>query len=453
MKKRFSLVLIIALLLSMCACRESEEEKSFSRPIGEGSSTQGESDYNIWDLLEEEGLDPETPEVGELKDQSPSVTDKTDSPEGSGIAITPETADQVPRLDLIPCRAKAEIRWGAVRFYQEKTGLYLRFLLPEDWSLEPLSDGSYELWRAGEPIGWVTGEPLEETKRYMETVEVTWQDDRTIFADISVAWNDRANLKEVYRDIKIHGEEGGEAFALNIHVLYGELDDAAEETIFAGIQKTKEKTDLPIEPIAGGNASKKILILGDEAIASSRIADFLQDLLAGSGYTAEMAAMEEAGIKNVSFDTDLCQRLANGEYCYLFLAGLYDDVDISTLATTLALCNRSETKVALFPALGENRLAIDAAKKVYEDVRFLDWKAELEELIGRGVAESQFQTENTKSTLLAGYVGAHMIYRNLFRETPPALQNAPLSMAEITAALNDYPQTDHTADILAEYTF
>ncbi len=443
MKKTLSFVLILTFLLSMSACGKPQEEESFSRPIGEGSS-EPSSDHSIWDLPEEEGT---------LRDQGPSSGEEEDTPSGGSVAVTEETAELVPRLDLIPCRAKKEIQWRDVRFYQQNTDLYLRFSLPLDWELKPMDDGSYEIWRGQSQIGWISPKPMKETISYMKRVEVTFQGDPNLLADVSVSWNHRANLKEVYRDINIYGKNNGADFTLNLRVLYGELDHDAEEVIFAGIHKTKEKVDLPIQSLEESNGAKKILIVGDEAMAASRIADFLGDLLAGSGYTAELVPLGEAGIKNVTFQGELVQKLLSKDYAYFFLAGLYDDVDISSLSNVLTLCTRSQTKAALFPSYGENRQAIDAAKTVYEGERILDWKAELEELVARGIPESAFRQENGNSTLLAGYVGAHMIYRNLFQAAPPALRNAPLSMEEITATLGDYSKNDHTTDQLAEFTF
>ncbi len=456
MKKTLSFVLILTFLLSMSACGKPREEESFSRPIGEGSS-EPSSDHSIWDLPEEEGSlrdqGPSSGEEGSLRDQDPSSGEEEDAPSGGSIAVTEETADLVPRLDLIPCRAKKEIQWRDVRFYQQKTDLYLRFSLPLDWQLKPTEDGSYEVWRAENQIGWISAKPMKETISYMKRVEVTFQGDPNLLADVSVSWNHRANLKEVYRDINIYGKNNGADFTLNLRVLYGELDHDAEEVIFAGIHKTKKDVDLPIESLEGSNGAKKILIVGDEAMAASRVADFLGDLLADSGYTAELVTLGEAGVKNVTFQGELVQKLLGKDYAYFFLAGLYDDVDISSLSNVLSLCTRSQTKAALFPSYGENRQAIDAVKTVYEGERILDWKAEMEELMGRGIPESAFRKEDGSSTLLAGYVGAHMIYRNLFQAAPPALRNAPLSMGEITATLSDYPKNDHTTDQLAEFTF
>ena len=84
---------------------------------------------------------------------------------------------------------------------------------------------------------------------------------------------------------------------------------------------------------------------------------------------------------------------------------------------------------------------INLAIENYDDIPVLNWKNEVNALINGGVNYNDFCVNDSHkhSTPLAGYVGAHMIYRTLFKTTPPVLTyNAPLSEDFVKLKLEDY---------------
>ena len=68
----------------------------------------------------------------------------------------------------------------------------------------------------------------------------------------------------------------------------------------------------------------------------------------------------------------------------------------------------------------ENGRVISSATSSHPDLVCLNWKAEIDALIQTGIDKWEFcrDDEHKHSTALAGYVGAHMIYRALYG-TPP----------------------------------
>jgi len=81
----------------------------------------------------------------------------------------------------------------------------------------------------------------------------------------------------------------------------------------------------------------------------------------------------------------------------------------------------------------------------HPDFQILDWKGELDSLIDSGVNRWDLCYDDTydHSTPLAGYVGAHMIYRTLFRQVPPATTDAsPLAFNKIQEKLGSYVKKD-----------
>lgn len=89
----------------------------------------------------------------------------------------------------------------------------------------------------------------------------------------------------------------------------------------------------------------------------------------------------------------------------------------------------------------ENIVNVQKAINEHFDTAVLSWKNEINALIDSGVNYDDFCINDVHkhSTPLAGYVGAHMIYRSIFKTTPPSLSdNAPLTNEYVNTKLNNY---------------
>ena len=72
----------------------------------------------------------------------------------------------------------------------------------------------------------------------------------------------------------------------------------------------------------------------------------------------------------------------------------------------------------------------------------LDWKAEVDNLISTGINVSNFciPDAHNHSTPLAGYIGAHMIYRAVFGEIPQTTEFTYVTNEQINL-LGEYSTT------------
>lgn len=209
---------------------------------------------------------------------------------------------------------------------------------------------------------------------------------------------------------------------------------------FAGCIRTTPLRTIPA--ISPENDSKKILILGNSFVNSSQIGDFLNNMLeqVDSEYSAVAISQGYATVSTYSYDAELMAEISAGEYCYVFQCGFYSMAEPSEFERIKQACADSSTGIIAFPAHNENADVIGNIDKT----ECLSWKEEIDALISGGVRYDDMcmNDMHQHSTPLAGYVGAHLIYRNLFDKIPPELgDGAPLTKTEVAEKLGDYVQT------------
>jgi hypothetical protein len=105
----------------------------------------------------------------------------------------------------------------------------------------------------------------------------------------------------------------------------------------------------------------------------------------------------------------------------------------------------------MFPAHNENDIVIADALKSDPAPLCLNWKKELNFLIESGVDRWDlcFDDYYAHSKPLAGYVGAHMIYRALYGEAPKISLQTSISQNSVNQILGDYV-TDRDLRVYAE---
>ena len=77
------------------------------------------------------------------------------------------------------------------------------------------------------------------------------------------------------------------------------------------------------------------------------------------------------------------------------------------------------------------------------EVKCLEWKTEIDNFINGGVDKWALCYDDSyyHSTALAGYIGAHMVYRAIYGECPTELPTQAVSQYEIEHYLGDYSST------------
>lgn len=383
---------------------------------------------------------------GETTSTEPSadnVTSGTVFPSSSSMATTKTTVKPTTTAPLIApnyramtCRASASVTWKTVRIRKIATSTDLRVDIPSDWKLTAKGQNTYTVSRGGKAIGYITTAPLPTAQEMLDTT--------TLSGDLQkicqVNWYRENGQNTVYRTFRfVNMQDGAPAFMMFWNIDYTELDDAAAERLATSLAKNYN-TDL-VHP-SQGNGSKKIAILGNSFVhhSFSGIGVLLEDMLTqgNKDYTVEVVCKGGQGLQAFSSDEALLNRIRSGEFCYVFQCGYYSAEAARKLSVIQQACDDSDTKLVIFPAHNEQMPHIIEARLGHDRAYYLDWKSEVQSFIDNGANRWLFCYDDAHqhSTLLAGYVGAHMIYRSLFKEVPPALTDfVPLPMEHVRSIL------------------
>ena len=175
-----------------------------------------------------------------------------------------------------------------------------------------------------------------------------------------------------------------------------------------------------------------VLILGNSFINTSNVGDILQ-AMCGSDLFVEAHSRGYASVMTYAQDDYMVQNIRSGHYSVVFICGFYNYSDVLELEKIVDACKYSNTKIAIFPAHNEDISLIKDATTMYPNAVLIDWKKEISMLISKGIDyyDFCFDDQHQHSTPLAGYVGAHMIYRAVFNEIPQTTSFSQVSKQQI----------------------
>ena len=235
--------------------------------------------------------------------------------------------------------------------------------------------------------------------------------------------------------------EDGVFHQITLTVNYGELDKAAQDALRKEVEYGEHTVNPRLNELSELR-DKPILVIGNSFIASSEIGTIYNKIARGSGKGELMMAVAEgyATVKTYAENEYVINRIENGDWSAVFVCGFYGDMN-HHLGIIKRACNKSGTKLIIFPAHNENRAMIESAKREYPDLLCIDWKREIDELIAEGRDKWDFcyDDEHLHSTSLAGYVGAMMIWRAIYGEMPSVdINDTYLPQDDYDAILGDY---------------
>ncbi len=296
------------------------------------------------------------------------------------------------------------------------TSFSLELPLPAEWEIAE-EEGELSLLRDGLPIGAVTTKSVNGPWRTVSTME---REANGIRIDLYIErclTADAPNFR--YRIVFSPLTGDDTARSITLLMRYEEIGDRA---IYRLLTRSKQSAGLGfgILPQAkGGN----ILILGNSFIGTSEIGNTLTTMLRQNDKGGTVTALSRgyATTSTYAYDNALLSRIRSGLYDVVFLCGFYDISEIGLIENILNACNRGGAALAFFPAHNESPSHVLAALDLYPALPIIDWCGELNALISlKGVSRSLFCIDDAHqhSTPLAGYVGAHMIYRAIYGEVP-----------------------------------
>ena len=314
----------------------------------------------------------------------------------------------------------------------------MHMTMPKEWTLEKDKNG-YNIVKKSQTIGRVTAS--ERTGAADGSVNL-FLGELTV-GDMKVTHSiDRVNSDEKASYTRTlcyyYDAEFGSSKNISITVSYQEIDASAVVTMMTEAKKSISFTEKNMGVLQIQDNRNRILILGNSFVSTSDIGSTLQ-AMCGSNVSVEAYSRGYASVKTYTQDTHMMQNIRAGRYSTVFMCGVYTYSDVVELEDIVHACEASNTKMAIFPAHNENRSNIDKAAVMYPSVALIDWKAEIDALISTGVDDSHFciADSHKHSTPLAGYVGAHMIYRAVFNKMPQTTSFGQVSKSQI-ALLGDY---------------
>lgn len=420
MKKGICFLLVFSLLLMLTACKPdstqpSNDEGSIDKEITFSSKTTDNQDV--------QGDKPSSDNK-----KTAVKTKAVTKPQTESVTVPDEPTEEET------CRTVLKDEWEKIRITDTDKTLSFVLELPDDWRVQKVDKDTFAIFRSNKKIGTI--ERDQSLSRYQDfeygnIADITAQTSYRVMEDDG----------HYYRYFVIEFVQNTVKYTVYVTVDYNELEEKSCREFIRKLTLVPQKKVF-IHP-SEGNGSNKILILGNSFVATSEVGEFLNDMLRTSGlrYYADPIAIGMANVTTFENYPDICDSMANGEYCYVFLCGLYSDEAVRAVQTMKNYCELSDTKLILFPAHNESANSIRKATDAYADLIMLNWKGEIDALLERGAEYSDYCVDDyhKHSKPLAGYVGAHMIYRSLFKNQPPPLTAAaPLTERYVNSKLEDY---------------
>jgi len=312
----------------------------------------------------------------------------------------------------------------------------LRFSFPNDWSVAKKTSEAYLITRDGNQIGKLINGTATDLDSWKSVDKRELNFGRHRVEQHIERYGTGETLAFRYRYV-FSFTDGGKR-TLTLTVTYEEVNEITSaklrnRTDYRDIRENTRAGDL--SELADG----RLLMLGNSFINSSQVGSFLNQMLVQNKKDGYVNAISRgyASVSTYAADYAMLADIRNGQYDAVFICGLYGSSDISDIGILKTACDRSDTRLILFPAHNEDSYAVRDAKETYDSLYVMNWQDEINALIAAGVDKWDFCVDDAHrhSTALAGYVGAHMIYRAIYGEVP---NSTDFSIAVDTSLLGDY---------------
>lgn len=378
------------------------------------------------------------------------ASDQTDHDKGnqgtSEIITVDNPAEDDDYLEL-PTREAASFQKFNFSFHSVPFSVTIS--LPEDWKLADGEGMSKKILRNGEEIGAILAGEANDLNQWK--IVATRTTDLAGFPMMEYIEKSGAGETLAFRYRYFAAiEKDGQRCSLTLTAKYSEL---GSDSTFRLLNHTA------VTKITGGNRfgdltgleKANIAILGNSFIGSSRVGNILQEMLTKNGKDATITPYSRgyATVNTYVSDTSLMSAIQSGRYDAVFLCGFYSSTEAGHLKKMKEACDASGTSLVIFPAHNENRTTITSASSQYPALYLMDWKQEIDLLIKDGIDKWDFciNDQHLHSTPLAGYVGAHMIYRAIYNELPKSNYNSShLDMSQVQSLLGDYLKNGMVGD-------
>lgn len=370
---------------------------------------------------------------------------KSDSTNDSKTPVDSVTQNQGDPDDLkykdITCRVTEEFVSAVIALQNSNYSFELN--IPGDWELKRVSGGMISITRENTEIGSIARGTAEDAALWKIVDEQSMQISNMTVSRYIERSTSEGELMFRYRFCYSYTENDAQNI-MSLTVKYEEADVGTADKLLGGclINDTSAVTKF-------GYLSElqdaSLLILGNSFVNSSNIGNILREMFSLNQKSCSVEAVSRgyATVNTYVNDSSLMSKIRNGDYDAVFICGFYSSDEIDNAVILSKACQKSGTKLIIFPAHNENDKTPIKAQKQCEGSYILHWMREINSLIKAGRDKWDFciNDAHLHSTPLAGYMGAHMIYRAIYGEVPKGDMTSSISYKEIKNVLGDYVKT------------
>ena len=332
---------------------------------------------------------------------------------------------------------------GFVKNYYCVKDTYQTIGLPfyENWEQREDGEGGRILLRDGKEMGRIVLGAADDLEEWKDLDQQTFSSAAGLVINEYLEKSGTGATLRFRHRYTYSYREDGVFHRITLTVNYGELDKAAQDALRKEVEYGEHTVNPRLNELSELR-DKRILVIGNSFIGTSQIGNIYNQIAERSGKEELMMAVSEgyATVKTYAESEYVINRIENGDWSVVFVCGFYTNMN-RELGIIKRACEKSGTKLIIFPAHNENRTMIESAKREYPDLLCLDWKREIDELIAQGRDKWDFcyDDEHLHSTPLAGYVGAMMIWRAIYGEMPSVdINDTYLPQDNYDAILGDY---------------
>lgn len=333
----------------------------------------------------------------------------------------------------------------------------INLVFPKEWKLTPDTKGTYSVERDGKAVGMLIRGVIDDVDQWkkIETKKEEYDGINAVYVIEKSGSGD--SLKFRHRFFYTYTVDNVER-SITLVTSCSEINDftLSKLHLSAFLQHTSQ--DAGFGALSHLKSKDSILILGNSFINTSNIGYILQELLNvnGKNCIVEAISIGYATVETYINDPYIVEQILYGYYDVVFICGFYSSSEIDNLSVLKNYCDSSKTELVIFPAHNENTSVINSAKTRFPSLLCLNWKDEINQLIAsRAATSNDFCRQDSygHSTALAGYVGAHMIYRAIYGSVPQKSISYPIDQSYVNSKLGDYAQTGlakvfDTSDVL-----
>ena len=371
----------------------------------------------------------------EHTDQAPPAEEETTTlPDQNPLPDAPvyTTPESVPRFST------NKFQRGYYGF--SDTDMILTLNFPSEWTMQEGNNG-LSILHGEKAVGrLVIGDAEDNADWKMLTCATRNQSNGTTLKVVeSQEVNGRLSFR--YRYVYTYGQ-GAQAKRITLTADCAEIGTRTEQKLMNGGFTSKYKNQI-CGTLMHLEEPQSILVLGNSFIGSSNIVSILQEMLTRNGKSCTVYSDARGGalVGNFANDTALMNKLRSGKYDLVLMGGFYGGNEtVQDFNVVQAACRESNTALVMFPAHNENESVISMALSGSPTPLCLHWKKELDLLIEDGVDRWDLCVDDyyDHSKPLAGYVGAHMVYRALYGEAPANSLKTSISQGSVNSILGDY---------------